>query len=116
MGGFCSYCERRGFHAALAVEHIKDKDTYPEFKFSWGNFLLSCTNCNSIKSTKDIDGVLLPDRDNTYVVFIYLESGFIQVKPGLNGEKKRKAQALINLVGLDRVPNRRGIQVMILYG
>ena len=108
LGGFCSYCERQGFHAALAVEHIKDKSTYPELKFSWDNFLLSCTNCNSIKSTKDIDGVLLPDRDNTYDVFIYLESGFIQLKPDLNNAKKIKALALINLVGLDRIPGRSG--------
>lgn len=108
LGGFCSYCERQGFRSALAVEHIQDKNTYPDYKFSWDNFLLSCTNCNSIKSTKNIDGALLPDRDNTSDVFIYLESGFIQVKPDLNNAKKIKALALINLVGLDRIPNKRG--------
>ncbi len=108
LGDFCSYCERQGFRSALAVEHIKDKATYPELEPDWDNFLLSCPNCNSIKGTKTVADTLLPDRDNTFDVFIYLESGFIQVALGLDGTLKTKAQVLIDLVGLDRIPNRRG--------
>jgi uncharacterized protein (TIGR02646 family) len=108
IGNFCSYCEREGFHSALDVEHIKDKYTYPSEELSWDNFLLSCKNCNSCKSTKEITNVLLPDRDNTFEVFVYLESGFIQCHPALTNEVKQKAQALIDLVRLDRIPGRKG--------
>ncbi len=106
LGDFCSYCERQGFRSALAVEHIKDKNTYPENEFDWDNFLLSCTSCNSIKGEKATTDTLLPDRDNTFAVFIYLESGLIQVKTGIDDTSKDKAQALIDLVGLDRIPYR----------
>jgi len=108
LGCFCSYCERQGFRSALTVEHIQDKNSFPSLEFSWSNFLLACTNCNSIKGTKTVTNSLLPDRDNTYAVFMYLESGFIQVKPDIDDDLKDKAQALINLVRLDRVPDRRG--------
>ena len=108
LGCFCSYCERQGFRSALDVEHIQHKDNFPALAFEWSNFLLSCTNCNSIKGTKAVTDTLLPDRDNTYDVFMYLEGGFIQVKPDIDDDLKDKAQALINLVRLDRVPGRRG--------
>ncbi|MEI6335013.1 MAG: HNH endonuclease [Methylococcaceae bacterium] len=108
LGCFCSYCERQGFRSALAVEHIQHKDSFPDLEYEWSNFLLSCTNCNSIKGTKAVTDALLPDRDNTYDVFMYLEGGFIQVKPDLDDDLKDKAQALINLVGLNRIPGRQG--------
>ncbi len=108
IGGFCSYCERQGFRSALAVEHIQDKKSFPALELEWSNFLLSCTSCNSIKDTKAITDTLLPDRDNTYDVFMYLNDGFIQVKPDLDNDLKDKARALINLAGLDRVPSKRG--------
>ena len=108
LGGFCSYCERQGFSTALEIEHIKNKDTYPSEKFKWNNFLLACKNCNTCKTTKSIKDVLLPDRDDTFEVFIYLESGFIKVNPIINDNLKPQAQALLDLVRLDRIPNRNG--------
>lgn len=108
LGGFCSYCERQGFSTALEIEHIKDKDTYPAEKFKWNNFLLACKNCNTCKTTKSTIGVLLPDRNNTFEVFIYLESGFIKVNPKINNSLKPQAQVLLDLVRLDRIPNRNG--------
>jgi uncharacterized protein (TIGR02646 family) len=108
IGSFCSYCEREGFHSALDVEHIKHQNTYPFEEFNWDNFLLSCTNCNSCKKTKEITNELLPDRDNTFEVFVYLEGGYIQCNPNLDENLKRKAQALLNLVRLDRVPGKNG--------
>ena len=108
LGCFCSYCERQGFPSALAVEHIQDKNSFPSLELEWSNFLLACTNCNSIKGTKTVTNSLLPDRDNTYAVFMYLESGFIQVKPDLDDVLKGQAQALINLAELDRIPGRQG--------
>ena len=74
IGGFCSYCERQGHSAALDVEHIDDKNSHPEKKFSWDNFLLACKNCNGIKGTKsvDLDQMLMPHCHNTFSPFSYL--------------------------------------------
>jgi len=108
LDGFCSYCERQGFSTALEVEHIQDKDSHQTLEFIWENFLLSCKNCNTCKSTKPVTDILLPDRNNTFESFIYLESGFIKVNPAINETLKPKAQALLDLVRLDRIPNRNG--------
>ena len=108
LGDFCSYCERQGMRSALAVEHIQDKNTYPQNEYDWVNLLLSCVNCNSIKARKDITAALLPDRDNTFNAFTYLEGGLVQVNSGATAGVKLKAKALIDLVGLDRRPNRNG--------
>jgi len=101
LGEYCSYCERRGFDSALDVEHINDKATHPLQKCQWDNFLLACKNCNSIKGTQPVDNCLLPHRDNTFIAFSYLESGFVQVNTQHSGEE---ALNLMNLVGLDRTP------------
>ena len=57
LGECCSYCEMQ-LDASLAVEHVQPKKppgaaaALPERELAWGNFLLGCTNCNSIKSFK----------------------------------------------------------------
>jgi uncharacterized protein (TIGR02646 family) len=106
IGQFCSYCEREGYSSALDVEHIEDKNNNPDKQYDWDNFLLGCKNCNPIKGTKAIsfDEILLPNLHNTFAIFSYLESGVIIINPKINDELKSKAQILINLVGIDRLP------------
>ena len=106
IGPFCSYCERNGFSSALDVEHIEDKKNNPTKEYDWDNFLLACKNCNSIKGNKKINfnEIVLPDRDNTFEVFVYLESGLIIVNPSIDSELRLKAEKLIDLIGLDRYP------------
>jgi uncharacterized protein (TIGR02646 family) len=46
----CHYCEDS---AADEVEHFYPKDLYPEYCFSWSNYLYSCGRCNgTYKSNK----------------------------------------------------------------
>ncbi len=104
LGAFCSYCERQGFSSALDVEHIDDKNTHPNQKFDWNNFLLACKNCNSIKGKKSVGGSLMPHIDNTFEVFSYLESGLIIVNSAILPSLYIKTENLLNLVGLDRIP------------
>lgn len=40
----CQYCEDS---VADEIEHIYPKDLYPEFAFSWNNYVYSCGICNS---------------------------------------------------------------------
>jgi hypothetical protein len=46
----------------------------------------------------------LPHIDNTFVVFSFLESGLPDINRAIDDALKPKVQALIDLVGLDRVP------------
>ena len=105
LGLYCSYCERR-IPTNLAVEHIQPKGLakYAHLENSWENFLLACVNCNSAKGDTDVEPVnyYLPDRDNTYVPFCYLENGFVKPSDTLDMEKKAIAKATIDLVGLNK--------------
>ncbi len=104
LGNFCSYCERRGYSSALDVEHIHEKQTHPTQKYLWSNFLLACKNCNSIKGTKPVNNSLLPHLDNTFSVFSYLDSGLVVLNYNLTNPLKTKAENLLDVVGLDRIP------------
>jgi hypothetical protein len=103
LGTYCSYCERR-LPASLAVEHVVPKDLHPELKTEWTNFLLGCANCNSVKGDQpvEVENFLWCDRDNTFLAFAYSKGGFVQLADNLNEVQKDKAQALLDLVGLQR--------------
>lgn len=106
LGLYCSYCERR-IATNLAVEHIQPKGLpiYVHLEGRWENFLLGCVNCNSTKSNKDVqlDNILLPDRDNTFLAFTYLADGTVSTshfadEQGIN----QQAQDTLALTGLDK--------------
>ena len=106
LGSYCSYCERR-IPTVLAVEHIQPKglSQYAHLVNEWTNFLLSCVNCNSTKSCKpvELDSLLLPDRDNTFIVFSYSENGMVNVVPNLAPNIHALAMATCDLTALNRV-------------
>lgn len=107
FGCYCSYCERR-FPALLAVEHVSPKSTDAARETDWTNFLLGCVNCNSVKSdtlTNDQD-FLWPDKDNTLNALKYSTGGLVEPSPTLDPLIASKANALIDLVGLDRHPGQ----------
>ena len=107
MGLYCSYCERH-IQTGLAVEHIQPKglklpdgsEPYRHLEGCWTNFLIACINCNSTKLDKDVDltTILLPDRDNTLMAFVYSADG--KIAPVLGAPAS--ATALIHLVGLSK--------------
>ena len=103
LGLYCSYCERR-LPTSLAVEHMAPKSLHRERRVDWDNFLLGCTNCNSVKGKEDVgdDDILWPDRHNTMLALAYSQGGFVRPAAGLTRELRRRARTLIDLVGLDR--------------
>lgn len=105
VGEYCSYCER-GLPVCLAVEHVQSKSLHPELSLEWDNFLLACVNCNSNKFNIDIrlEDYLWPDRDNTFLAFVYKEGGVIAVNDKLDGMQKKCAQNILDLVGLQKRP------------
>jgi len=106
---YCSYCERP-IPTNLAVEHIQPKgltvgliQPYAHLEGRWENFLLACVNCNSTKLDKDVvlSEVLLPDRDNTFIAYEYLQDGTMRV--AVSDDKTAKAAAnTLSLTGLDK--------------
>lgn len=108
LGEYCSYCEMHA-DADLAIEHVKHKDQYPQYELDWTNFLLSCRNCNSTKGRTDTGcnqflEYLWPDKDNTFNAISYSVGGIVKANPSINGLLKAKAERLIRLVGLDKMP------------
>ena len=109
LGDYCSYCERR-IETNLAVEHIQPKSVVPMLCADWANFLLACTNCNSIKGDTPISlaDYFWPDVDNTLLAFEYVPGGRIGAHPSLMPEVAVKAIATLQLIGLDRYPGNGG--------
>lgn len=105
LGSYCSYCEMR-VTDGIDVEHVMPKALAPELRASWGNFVLACTPCNSMKSRRQTtarrNGYLWPDRDNTFRAIAYPRSSTPTPAPGLSRGESAAARATIHLVGLDR--------------
>lgn len=109
LGLYCSYCERK-IPTLLEVEHIQPKKGphgHPLLIGCWNNFLLACKNCNATKKDKKImlANVLLPDRDNTFAAFTYLQDGTVHPTSGLPPDLDDKARHTLGLTGLDKEDN-----------
>jgi uncharacterized protein (TIGR02646 family) len=104
LGEYCSYCEMR-LDASLAVEHVQPKSLNSVLKLEWSNFLLACTNCNSIKGVRSVNlnDYYWPDRDNTYRAFKYLKGGLVHVNSDLTNTEIKLASATLKLTGLDKI-------------
>ena len=103
LGRYCSYCERI-INSSLEVEHIQPKSIHPDKEKIWNNFLLACKNCNATKGNKNppLNDWLIPDRDNTFAAFKYLEDGVIEIRNGLPPAIVSKARRTIDMMGLNK--------------
>jgi hypothetical protein len=104
IGDYCSYCGI-SLPSQIDVEHILPKNPNPALELEWTNFLLACTNCNSIKGHKDVvlADFYWPHLDNTFRAFVYEQDLPPQVvdSPEIDSDV---AEATIRLTGLDRLP------------
>lgn len=106
LGSYCSYCERY-IACGIHIEHKKPKEEYPELKFSWNNFLLSCGNCNSEKGHGNLDlaNFIWPDSDNTLRAFIYDNEGRVKIVSGFEDEVLEKIKKTWKLLGFNKHPD-----------
>jgi hypothetical protein len=78
---------------------------------------LACGRCNGRdnKSNKVVDFSLIhfPHLNNTFLSFEYHEGGYVKVNPALAGISQTKAENLINLVGLDKIPGNPKYPILI---
>lgn len=109
LGDYCSYCERQ-IETGLAVEHILPRDSNPELRNSWANFLLACVNCNSSKGSSAValSDYFWPDRDNTLRALVYEKGGLVRPRANLAAVDHDKALDTIALTGLDKFPENAG--------
>ena len=102
IGRYCSYCEGLREVDALEVEHCTARRNGGS-ETAWNNFLLSCKVCNTVKSVSDFgEDIHWPHLNNTYLDFVYDETGRVKVNPVLSGLSATRARNLYNLVRLGR--------------
>jgi len=102
----CMYCEDS---VGTDIEHFWPKSKYPERAFSWTNYLLACSGCNSNEKRDQfpLDGAGLPllvdptrEDPRTHLV-LSVRTG--KYKPRTHeGVESLKGQWSIKVFGLDR--------------
>ena len=104
MGDYCSYCEI-ALPSEVDVEHMLPKSLHEKLELEWSNFLLACSNCNSIKGNQPatLDDYYWPDQDNTLRAFLYELDEPPQVSTTGTCDPTIALRTL-ELTGLDRVP------------
>lgn len=108
LGEYCSYCER-WIASGIHVEHKRPKREYPETKFSWNNFLLACSNCNSGKGhgQLNIEDYLWPDSDNTFLAFNYDSQGRVLPNKIHADSINQKIESTWLALGLNKHPDNQ---------
>ena len=102
VGGYCSYCESCREVDSLDIEHLAAK-SHGGSETAWENFLLCCKVCNSVKGATVVDeNYHWPHLNNTFLSFIYDETGRVKVNPNIPNISQVKAQNLLNLIHLER--------------
>lgn len=108
IGSFCSYCEIN-ISNQPDIEHVSPKSKNHDTENDWGNFLLACKTCNTIKSNNNDnrDGYIFPDTHNTAYAYRYTQTK-IEANHELSEEEKDLAAATIELVKLNRQHDTNG--------
>ncbi|MDH0336161.1 HNH endonuclease [Metapseudomonas otitidis] len=110
----CAYCKQRvvvEHNGAWDTDHIIDKDGYPQFLFEPENLCLSCKDCNTIKSKKQVlknkRRVTFPNKPGDYIFchphfHKYSEHVRIIKDGALYFPITKEGQSLIEICGLLR--------------
>ncbi|WP_434381493.1 retron system putative HNH endonuclease [Melittangium boletus] len=110
----CMYCEDS---AATDIEHFWPKSTYPARAFSWDNYLLACSDCNSnykrAKFPLDDNGAPLlidptAEEPRDYLT-LSVRTGKYQPRTR-GGQESRKGKESIEVFGLGRDLLEKGRQ------
>jgi len=102
LGRYCSYCEGLREVDALEIEHRIARHNGGS-ETAWDNFLLCCKLCNTVKSAKEAEeSYHWPHQNNTFMDFVYDETGRVHINSELPEKSKAKAQNLYDLLCLGR--------------
>lgn len=104
IGQTCSYCEDAPAMAVLEVEHMYPKGKGGDLT-AWDNFLLCCKECNTLKgSTIPGKSYHWPHINNTFLDYLYDETGRIKINPKIPPKSQTNAQNLLDLLKLQNYP------------
>ena len=109
----CSYCEAIPIGSSLRVDHFFPKKLYPELTLDWDNFLPSCENCNTRKSSHDTknESIINPSKIDPIP---YYDFDFIRMIPAVDSPDPVLTKRTIDVCYLNRrelVRNRADILV-----
>lgn len=105
----CCYCEiALTAHIDAHIEHLKDKDNYPQYQFDFANLLVSCQHndcCGHKKANGFFADMVTPLQHDCQSRFIYSGSG--EILP--TDEADQFARQTIDLLALNckRLKDRR---------
>ncbi len=121
LGMYCVFCNMPLTHK-LEVEHERPKSQPGVNPLAWDNLALGCNTCNTKKGAQPTDPAThyLPGHHNTHLAFDYVAGTYqyrrkprpmIEAKPAaaLTPAQQQKAQATIDLVGLNAVDERPNV-------
>lgn len=107
QGHRCAYCEATLRTTKRHIDHFKQRRSYPQGTFEWGNLFGSCNRASSCGYGKDRSGAYLandlikPDEDNPEAYLLFLPSGVVHSRAGLNSRDSRRAEETIRILGLN---------------
>lgn len=121
----CAYCEgtlqdKKGDRKAH-IEHLRQRDRYPQGTFQWDNLFGSCNRQNSCGSHKDklppynhVD-IIKMDVEDPERFFLFISDGTIVIRSELSEQDKYRAQETLHVFNLDSVngPLRRIREIAI---
>ncbi|NJL27216.1 MAG: hypothetical protein HC897_04660 [Thermoanaerobaculia bacterium] len=99
-GSHCAYCQSPvGADQHGEVEHFKPKLLFPAAAYDWGNYFLSCQQCNNYKGDKwpAAGTYLRPDEGDPASRLVFFEDGSVS-----GGPRDADAKQTIESFGLDR--------------
>ena len=108
----CSFCD--GFPIANtgdAIEHFKPSSDFPVLAYQWQNLYYICPKCNSAKSNRFDERLLMPD-DVLYLFEKYFDYNALEAKleptksADISNEDKARAEKTIELYNLNRNRNK----------
>lgn len=116
QGKLCAYCERKinlTKEGDKHIEHFKRKGTHRELTFDWGNLFGSCgekQRCGFYKDKQKYNegDLLKADVMDPEDFFIFIYSGDVIVKPGINNRNKEIAEVTLRVFNLN--PETGGVK------
>ncbi len=115
----CAYCEaalknKEGIRKAH-IEHLRQRDRYPQGIFQWDNLFGSCNRQNSCGKHKDKlprynhNDIIKMDVEDPERFFLFISDGTIVIRSELSEQDKYRAQETLHIFNLNSVngPLRR---------
>ncbi len=102
------------------IEHFRQRRSYPQGTFDWGNLFGSCNRTGTCGKAKDQCGayppevLIKPDIENPDAFLVFTPGGTVEPRAGLSASDQHRASETIRILVLDGALNQ--IRRAELYG